>query len=85
MIDVTLRKILNCLAEDVGFTTHLVVKKIGKIPSRRQSAAVRSRLNELYRDGYIAHLDDQKPVAWKRTAKGTALLAEMGDAGNEHI
>lgn len=66
--------ILDKLAEDGGFTTHHVARHAWTSCDRRGSAECRQALLYLQKEGYVAPMDDQKPVAWKRTPKGTAAL-----------
>jgi hypothetical protein len=66
--------ILDKLAEDGGFTTRHVARNAWTSCDRRGSAECRQALLYLQREGYVAPLDDQKPVAWVRTTKGTEAL-----------
>jgi hypothetical protein len=69
-------KILNVLSEDGGFTTGEVAKRIQPFGTnaRMHSGATRSWLNSLKIMGFVAHLDDRKPVCWVRTRDGTAYM-----------
>lgn len=71
-------KILRALDERGGSTTGQVSVEVFPDPGdggrQRMSAHVRRRLAELQRQGFVRHLDDQKPVCWCRTAAGTNAI-----------
>lgn len=69
-------KILAVLSEHGGFTTGEVSRAAFPDESNRRirSGAVRSWLDIMFREGLVTHLDDQKPVCWIRTPKGTVAL-----------
>jgi hypothetical protein len=69
--------LLAALSEDRGRKTGHVssLAFIGFCGNRRQrSGAVRAWLVRLQKEGYVTTLDDQKPVCWLRTEKGTQAL-----------
>jgi len=66
--------ILDCLAEDAGFTTRQVALKAWTSHDRRGSANCRLALLWLQREGYVGTLDNQKPVCWVRTRQGSVEL-----------
>lgn len=66
--------ILDKLAEDGGFTTRHVARRAWVSCDRRGSAECRQSLLYLQREGYVGPMDDQKPIAWVRTPKGTEAL-----------
>lgn len=76
----TEREILSRLTEEGGFTTGRVAKHVSycKFNKRARSAAVREWLLRLEREGLVAKLDDQKPVCWVRTSRGTDAIAVKG-------
>lgn len=70
------QEILGLLNEDGGFTTGRIAKQVTKSGSNahQHSGAVRAWLMNLKKRGLVDYLDDQKPVCWKRTPKGTAAI-----------
>ncbi len=73
--------ILAKLSEDSGYTTGALAKAMGshvQMNRRRYSQAIRGRILEMKDAGFVAYLDAEKPVAWVRTAKGTAALEARG-------
>lgn len=75
----TERKILTVLDERGGAKTGLVAKRVPRSAlntndPRRHTTTVRWFLLGLFGRGLVAHLDDQKPVCWVRTAAGTAAI-----------
>lgn len=65
------KKILAVLNTEGGFTTVDVATKITPrfgSNNRQHSAAVRSWLCRLERNGLVRKLDDLKPVCWVKTA-----------------
>lgn len=72
--------ILRVLDEQGGFTTRLISKTadttyVRGFP-RQRSAAIRSWLIEMRREGLVDLLDCIKPDAWIRTPAGTEALRE---------
>ena len=66
-------QILGILDETGGFTTSEVARRLPQFGSNKHqhSGAVRSWLLQLYARGLVDYLDNQRPVCWKRTARGT--------------
>jgi hypothetical protein len=72
--------ILRILDEADGFLTHkLTVQLYGNGNLRRHSALMSRRLRSLEMQGYVRKIDDQKPVFWCRTPKGTAAVKATGN------
>lgn len=69
--------ILEALSETGGFETGQVAKTF-KSPfgrsNREHSSDVRAWLQVLKSNGLVDHLDQQKPVCWVRTRKGSRAL-----------
>ena len=79
------RTILCYLLDDGGYSTQL----IGEVawPEALRGAS-RSRtayavLKELQRAGYVETIDDQRPLAWRRTTAGRAALASAAQSRTE--
>lgn len=66
-------RILAALGEHAGTATRDVVLAVeGASRSRRQRISLMARrLAFLERAGYVRRLDDERPIAWCRTRKGT--------------
>jgi hypothetical protein len=67
-------EILDKLSEVGGFTTRRVAQLAWESCDRKGSAQCRQVLLWLQKEGYIGTLDDQLPVCWVRTTKGTTAL-----------
>lgn len=74
----TRHQILFLLAEDGGFTTHQVAVNVDNGSGSRHSAQIRQALLSMERDGLVTKMDDQKPVCWLRTKKGTEAFQTSG-------
>lgn len=81
MLTSTNAELLKVLDEDAGLLTgevsHRAQVTYCSFNKRQRSGAVRSWLVNMMKDGLVEFLDDKKPVAWKRTAAGTAALKEF--------
>lgn len=73
--------ILGKLDTQGGCTT----RRVSEMPNfnyisnaRQRTAAIRSRLVWLKKQGLVTFLDDLKPVCWVRTETGTAALLAAG-------
>lgn len=73
-------KLLSVLSEDSGFETGRASELAwadrftGRNGKRIQSMWARGDLLRLEFAGLVSRLDNQKPVAWCRTAKGTGAV-----------
>lgn len=73
------RELLAVLSEDGGFTTGRAAELAGigsGHNARTASAFARQKLLGLQALGYVAPMDDLKPVAWQRTPAGTLALGD---------
>lgn len=73
--------VLRILGEYGGAETKWVAERIPPtmLRSRRShSMKIRSVLMALRRYGMVADMDDQKPICWIRTPKGTEYLRRNG-------
>lgn len=72
------RGILIALDEDGGFSVKHLANRVGRwsLNNRRNSGVLANYLRDLERRGLVAKLDDQRPIAWKRTAAGTEALED---------
>jgi hypothetical protein len=59
----SIREMSECLPQDFGLRAHW-------------SQWASSRLRRLEKAGLTARMDGEKPIAWVRTAAGTAAVAE---------
>lgn len=70
--------LLQAIDAHGGYTTADVSSRCGiryaQDNRRLRSAAMRSWLMALKRQGFVRYLDDQKPVCWVRTEAGTAAI-----------
>ena len=73
--------ILETLDETGGFATKDVAKNVPTKFGRNgheHSSDIRAWLLDMEKRGLVAKLDDLKPVAWKRTPRGSEALACAG-------
>lgn len=72
-------EVLETLAEDGGFCVLDISARLknGFLSDnkRKRSAMLADQLSRLEKDGWVKRLDGKKPIAWLRTAAGTAALA----------
>ena len=75
-------QILSLLSTDGGFCTGSIASKVEVFPgsNRINSAWVRRRLVRLAKIGYVAPLDDKKPVAWRLTELGNSFSIPLPEA-----
>lgn len=81
-------EILKLLSEDGGFTTKSVSDRLlnpyCSDRKRMRSGAVRSWLMSLEKVGWVDFMNGQKPVCWKRTEAGTAVLSQDEYSGDKN-
>jgi hypothetical protein len=71
--------ILTALSEDGGRQTGQITQRSGaflRLGKRIASAWVRNQLLYLEKQGFVARLDEEKPVCWIRTGAGTKMLKD---------
>lgn len=71
-IDATERQILQALSEREGWGIREMPRDFG--PRAHWSQWATSRLRRLEKAGLVARMDAEKPIAWVRTAAGTAAV-----------
>jgi hypothetical protein len=84
MLDNIDRKILEVLAEDGGFVALAVARRANLMSGcngRQQSGAAQSWLKSLEGRGFVAKMDDLKPICWIRTPAGTAAMISLPRGG----
>lgn len=76
------RRILSVLDDIGAFTTAQVAGQLPLIGHNRRihSSWVRRYLLDLQRRGLIEAADDKKPVIWRRTQAGTAVITKPPSA-----
>lgn len=77
--------VLKKLDEDRGFETRVIAKKLVILArsERSKSMTVRGVLLRLKKMRMVDYLDDEKPVCWIRTPRGTKYLADNGYLSDE--
>ena len=71
-------EILAVLSENYGLKTGDVISSLHKPSSRKTSALMYRRLYSLAAGGYVREMDNDRPIVWMRTGRGSDALKAAG-------